>query len=131
MKIIKIAIVLAWFLISSIVVWLIFKRNFNHYQLYWSVDNWCEDTILAILHSTWQSVLALFLCSILALFSHFVFIRLAFSKEIHEYAILLLKKSKKERQLVKEQAEWIKTQSLKNKTFFNKIIYLIKSKKIL
>lgn len=126
MKLIKGVIGLGWLMITILVIRLIFIRNFIHFDLQWSVDNWTEESVLVILNSAWQAGLAILCCGLLAMFTNFMFIKLFFSKEIYETAYQILKQKRKTRHLIKQQQNWIREQTLKNKTFVQKIIYHIK-----
>jgi len=88
-----------------------------------SVDNWNEDMLLIILHSSWQSLIAIFCVGITAMFSNFVFIKILFNQEVKDAAVLMLRHRKNK---TIEQNDWICEQELKNKTSWQKFVYNIK-----
>lgn len=90
-KPIKLVITLFFLSISCFVIFNIFKLNYNHYNLKFSVDSWNEEQILIILHSTWMSMLAVLCLGILSIWINFIFFRITYNQEIKEAAMFLLK----------------------------------------
>ena len=90
-KPIKLVITLFFLSISCFVIFNIFKLNYNHYNLKFSVDSWNEEQILIILHSTWMSMLAVLCLGILSIWINFIFFRITYNQEIKEAALSLLK----------------------------------------
>lgn len=90
-KPIKLVITLFFLFISCFVIFNIFKLNYNHYNLKFSVDSWNEEQILIILHSTWMSMIAVLSLGILSIWLNFIFFKISYNQEIKEAALFLLK----------------------------------------
>ena len=90
-KIIKLTITLFFLFSSYFISYCIFSKNFIHEGLVYSVDSWKENQFLIIINSTWMSMLAVLCLGILSVFINFVFVRLVYSNEIKESALILLK----------------------------------------
>lgn len=90
-KIIKLTITLFFLFSSYFITYCIFTKNFMHEGLVYSVDSWKENQFLIIINSTWMSMLAVLCLGVLSVFINFVFVRLVYSNEIKESALILLK----------------------------------------
>ncbi len=96
MTVIKFLITMFFLFIAFTTITAIFRLNFDHVGLKFSVDSWTEEQVLMIVHSVWMSMLAVLCMGILAIWINFVFVRIIYNKEIREAAITLLRDRKKQ-----------------------------------
>ncbi len=90
-KIIKFTITLFFLFSTYFIIYCIFSKNFVHEGLVYSVDSWKENQFLIMINSTWMSMIAVICLGTLSIFTNFVFVRLVYSNEIKESALILLK----------------------------------------
>jgi putative exporter of polyketide antibiotics len=91
MKYIKLSITTFFLFISFWLTTLIFGKQFSVNNLEYAIDNHTENTLMILIISTVLSAIGIFLLGLLALFIHYVFVKLTFHNEIRKDAFLLLK----------------------------------------
>lgn len=95
MKFLK-QIIASIFLIGSIwLSYLIFSRIYSYPGMEFSVDSNLENHFMMLLIGTVLSMIGIFFSGLLALFSHFVFVKILFVDDIKSAAFNFLKSKRK------------------------------------
>lgn len=120
MRTVKTIITVFFLLLSYFSIYLIFNRYFWTPGLTKSVDDHTENTFMLLLTCTGLSGVAILCSGIISMFTHFVFVKIAFSQEIKEAAYFLLKNKRKNGSKIDDLLNTIRNPK-RNKEILNKI----------